>query len=153
MHIYRSQNVALSFLQLSTLAPCNDTTRGLSQLISKSNNRSRKLLSFTPLETIIFYLFPLSLGPPWVYRALSQLDFLCIRESLLCYIIRWRPYFTKSKMRILPSVYAHLWKPKMRIYKISLLYMRIFSFVYVHFGFRKCTYTKAKMHIYGSSLS
>jgi hypothetical protein len=45
-------------------------------------------------------------------------------------------------MRILSSVYADLRKLS-SIYRAS---------VYAHFGFRKCAYTEAKMHIYETYL-
>jgi hypothetical protein len=62
---------------------------------------------------------------------------MCIYESSL-------PY-----MHILASVYAHLRKEKMRIYGSQNAHIRKRAFVYVHFGFRICTFTEAKMHIYG----
>ena len=71
--------------------------------------------------------------------------------------------------RKLSSVYAHIRKEEMRIYRVSLPYMSIFSCICAFtegkmhiyereissmhlFAFCKCAYTEGKMHIYRSSL-
>jgi hypothetical protein len=95
-----------AFLQHATPVPSHDTTRGLIQLTTKLENGPGRLLSFTPLETTEVSLFPLSSGPPRVYQAPSQLDFLCTRESLLYYTVpqMTSPYqcqFLSSKHQVM----------------------------------------------------
>jgi hypothetical protein len=58
-----------------------------------------------------------------------------------------------SYMRILASVYAHLWKEKMRIYGSQNAHIQKRAFVYLHFGFYICTFAKSKLRIYGRELS
>jgi len=61
-------------------------------LVRWSHNFPWRLLSFTPLGTIKFSLFPLISRPPRVYQEPSQMDLVCKRESIIFYTVhRWPP--------------------------------------------------------------
>ena len=87
---------------------------------------------------------------------------MCIYRRQNVHIRKPKCAFTEAKMRIygrdllymhiLASVCAHLRKEKMRIYGRQNAHIRKRASVYVHFRFRICTFTEAKMCIYGRDI-